>query len=230
MFYGEEIAERPTATGTTAVLEKAMQPLYELMTRFRKTLIRVVEMQYSQYRQFHPKSLRIFIDAQSERESNMLQAMLVEFPPGYWRDQVVLETKVNSQTMSKAVKKQEALAMVDKLPEIARTILELGEAASSGGPIAPIAGNMLDVYDLVLIDWLTEFELPEVRDALDIQGAKMASQSVAEMWQQLQVIIQKQQVIIADQQAEIVDRGGEIREPEGAPGQGGGSGGAQAAA
>lgn len=230
MFYGEEIAERPTATGTTAVLEKAMQPLYELMTRFRKCLIRVVEMQYSQYRQFNPKSLRLFIESQSPEESSMLQAMLVEFPPGYWRDQVQLETKVNSQTMSKAVKKQEALALVDKLPEIGRTILEVGEAAASGQPIAPIAGNFLDVYDLVLAEWLTEFELPEVRDALDIQGAKMAAQSIAEMWQQLQGIIQKQQVIIADQQAEIVDRGGEIRQPEGAPGEGGGSGEAQGAA
>jgi len=230
MFYGEEIAERPTATGTTAVLEKAMQPLYELMTRFRKCLIRIVEMQYSQFRQFNPKSLRLFIESQSPEESNMLQAMLVEFPPGYWRDQVQLETKVNSQTMSKAVKKQEALAIVDKLPEISRTVLELGEAAASGGPIAPIAGNMLDVYDLVLIEFLTEMELPEVRDALDIQGAKVASQSVAEMWQKLQGIIQQQQQIIVDREAQIVDLTGEETREPGATDQGGGSGAAQATA
>jgi hypothetical protein len=229
MFYGEEVAERPTATGTTAVLEKAMQPLYELMTRFRKTLIRIVEMQYSQYRQFHPKSLRVFIDAQSPEEANMLQAMLVEFPPGYWRDQVILETKVNSQTMSKAVKKQEALAMVDKFPEIARTLLELGDAAVSGQPIAPMAGNYLDVFDLVLAEWLTEFELPEVRDALDIQGAKAAGQSIAEMWQKLQGIIQQQQQVIVDLQSEVIDRGGEGRQEAGASGEQGGSGSAQAA-
>jgi hypothetical protein len=229
MFYGEEVAERPTATGTTAVLEKAMQPLYELMTRFRKTLIRIVEMQYSQYRQFHPKSLRVFIDSQSPEESNMLQAMLVEFPPGYWRDQVILETKVNSQTMSKAVKKQEALAMVDKFPEIAKTLLDLGDAAVSGQPIAPMAGNYLDVFDLVLGEWLTEFELPEVRDALDIQGAKAAGQSIAEMWQKLQGIIQQQQQIIVDLQSEVIDRGGEERQEAGASGEQGGPGSAQAA-
>ena len=156
--------------------------------------------------------------------------MLVEFPPGYWRDQVILETKVNSQTMSKAGKKQEALAMVDKFPEIARTLLELGEMATSGGPVAPLAGNALDIQALVLQEWLTEFELPEVRDAMDIQGAKMAGDSITQMWQKLQGIIKQQQQIIVDQAAEIVDRGGEEREEESAGGGQGATGSSQAAA
>jgi hypothetical protein len=165
--------------------------------------------------------MRVFIDAQSPEEASMLQAMLVEFPPGYWRDQVILETKVNSQTMSKAVKKQEALAMVDKFPQIAETLLSLGEAATSGMPIAPIAGNALDVFDLVLVEWLTEFELPEVRDALDIQGTKMAGESIAQAWAKLQQVIQEQQQIIVDREAQIVDLGEEI---PGGGATGGGSG------
>jgi len=212
-FHGEELAQRPTATGTTSIMEKAMQPLYELMTRFRKTLTRIIEIQYSQYRQFNPESLRIFIDAQPPQESSMMDAMLVEFPSGYWRDQVILEPKVNSQTMSKSVKMQESLALVDKIPQIADTVLSLGEAATSGGPISPAAGNMLDVVDLVIQVWLTEFGLPEVRDALNIQGAKMAGESIAQAWQQLQGIIEEQEQKIIDLEAEVVDRGGEIAEP-----------------
>ena len=224
-FYGEELAQRPTATGTTSVLEKAMQPLYELMARFRPALGRVVEIQYSQLRQFKPKNLRIFIDAQSEQEGAMMEAMLVEFPAGYWRDQVILETKVNSQTMSKAVKKQEALAMVDKWPELAQGILSLGEAASSGTPIAPIAGNVLDVYDLVLAEWFTEFEMPEVRDALDIQGGKAAAESIAQAWQELQSIIEQKTQEVIDLQSQVIDLGEDpvagVEPSGGGPGGGG---------
>jgi len=219
-FYGEELADRPTATGTTSVLEKAMQPLYEIMSRFRMPLTRIIEMQYSQFRQFYPENLRMFVDAQSPQESQMMEAMLVEFPPGYWRDQVLLETKVNSQTMSKAVKKQEALALVDKLPELARTALELGEAAVSGVGIAPLGGMFLDIYDLVLAEWFTEFELPEVRDAMDIQGAKMAGESIAQTLQQLQGIIEEQEQKIIDYEAQLVDLGEEVEAGAGAGGEG----------
>lgn len=229
-FYGEEVAQRPTATGTTSVLEKAMQPLYELMSRLRPTIVRVAEIQYSQLRQFKPKNLRIFIDAQNPQEKSMLEAMLIEFPPGYWRDQVLIETKVNSQTMSKSIKKQEALAMVDKWPELARAQLELMGAATSGGPISFAAGNALDIFDLVLAEWLTEFELPEVRDAVEIQGTKMAGEAVAQAQQQLISIIEDRQRRIVDLEAQVVDLGGEVPpEPE-AGGQPGGSGPSQAAA
>jgi len=219
-FSGHELAERPTATGTTSVMEKAMQPLYALMTRFRRFLIRIIEIQYSQYRQFYPESLRIFVDAQSPQESQMLQAMLVEFPPGYWRDQVILETKVNSQTMSKAVKKQEALALVDKWPQISESILSLGEAASSGTPISPIAGNALDVLVLLLQEWLTEFELPEVRDVLDVQGSVVAGQAIAEAVSRYETIIQQLNQRAIDLEAKVVDLGGETGESNPAgPGQ-----------
>ena len=230
MFYGEEAAERPTATGTTSVLEKAMQPLYELMSRLRPTLVRIAEIQYSQLRQFKPKNLRIFIDSQNPEEAQMLEAMLVEFPSGYWRDQVVLETKVNSQTMSKAIKKQEALAMVDKWPELARAQLELMEAATSGGPISPAAGNALDVYDLVLAEWLTEFELPEVRDAVQIQGTRMAGEAVAQAQQELLGIIERLQQELVDRDAQIVDLGGEVPTEPAGGGGGGGPGPSEAAA
>lgn len=230
-FYGKELAQRPTATGTTSVLEKAMQPLYELMARFRPALGRIIEIQYSQLRQFKPKNLRIFVDAQNEETSSMMEAMLVEFPPGYWRDQVALETKVNSQTMSKAVKKQEALAMVDKWPELAQGILGLGEAAASGTPISPIAGNVLDVYDLVLKMWFTEFEMPEVRDALDIQGGKAAAESIAQAWQELQSIIEQKTQEVLDLQSQLIDVGEDpIAGVEPATGAQGRSGPSQAAA
>ena len=211
-FMGEEFAQRPTATGTTAILERAMQPLFEMMNRYRKFLARVVQMQYARYRQYNPQSMQFFIDAQDEETAAMLKSMTIEFPPGYWKDQIVIETKVNSQTMSKSIKKQEILAMVDKLPQIFQGAAEMASVAVEGGPLAPLAGNFLDVYDLVLNEFLAEFEMPEVRNELDIDGSKMAGEAIQNTINSLTQIIQQLQQRIVDDEAQLVDIGGEVSE------------------
>jgi len=209
-FFGQELAERPTATGTSAILERAMQPLFEMMTRYREFLARIVQMQYSRYRQFNPQSMQIFIDAQDEELGEMMKAMTIEFPPGYWKDQIIIETKVNSQTMSKAIKKQEILAMVDKLPEIFNGAAEMGSVAVEGGPLAALAGNFLDVYDLVLNEFLAEFDMQEVKNELDIEGSKMAGEAMAQTIAQLTNIIQQLQARVIDDESQLVDIGGQV--------------------
>lgn len=226
-FFGEELAERPTATGTTSIIEKAMQPLYELMTRFREYLGLIMQMQYARYRQFNPKSMQIFIQAQGDQE---LIQQTVDFPPGYWKDQVVIETKVNAQTMSKAVKKQEILAMVDKLPQIFEGAATMGAMAVEGTPMSPLAGSFLSLYDLVLKEFLTEFEMPEVRDALNIEGDKMAGEAISQTINQLTGIIKQLQDRLVDSESALVDVGIPVSEEPPAGMEQGGSQSPQAAA
>jgi hypothetical protein len=240
MFRGEELAERPTATGTASIMEKAMQPLYDLATSYFDFLNDVARMMYARYRQFFPQSMQVFL--QSQGEGGEMVAQTFSFPAGYWEDQVLIETKVNSQTMSKSVKKQEALAMIDKLPQQWQAFAEMGTAATSGMPISILAGQFLEVGAILLKMFYTEFEVPEVRDVLDVDGAKMAGEAVAQVVGQLQGIIEQQAEIIADHEAQILDLGGALPEPmggapgggagpgqpQGAPGMGGGSGAAAA--
>jgi hypothetical protein len=211
-FFGEELAERPTATGTTSIIEKAMQPLYELMERYRKFLAKVVQMQYARYRQYYPQSMQVFVKAQPPGEAQKMEEQIVKFPPGYWKDQVLIETKVNSQTMSKAVKKQEILAMVDKLPEIFQGAASMGAVATEGSPMSPLAGDFLNVYDLVLKEFLSEFEMPEVRDALDIQGDKMAADAINQLIQKLTGVIQELQSRVVGAESRLVDLGEPVPE------------------
>ena len=187
MFRGEEIADRPTATGTSSIMEKAMQPLYKLMTRYRAFLGWIAQTQYARYRQFNPESLEIYLKSKGKDGEMMRQVM--SFPPGYWEDQVLIEVKVNAQTMSKSVKKQEALAMVDKLPEIFSQLIPLLDIIAAGGATAPAAQVMLDVQLLALREFFTEFELPEVRDALELESAKMAGEAISKAQAQLVEII-----------------------------------------
>jgi hypothetical protein len=169
-------------------------------------------MQYARYRQFNPRSMQIFIDAQDEEIGSMMKAMTIEFPPGYWKDQIVIETKVNSQTMSKSIKKQEILAMVDKLPEIFQGAAEMASVAVEGGSLAPLAGNFLDVYDLVLNEFLLEFDMTEVKNELEIKGSKMAGEAMARVLSELTNTIQELHARIIDDESQIMDLGGTVSE------------------
>ena len=229
MFRGEEVAERPTATGTSAIMDKAMQPLYKQMTRYRLFLAEIAKMQYARFRQFFPERLEIYLSSKGE-SGEMLRQMMT-FPEGYWEDQVLIEVKVNANTMSKSVKKQEALAMVDKLPEIFQQLIPLLQMIAGGGPEAPAAQVMLDTQMLALRAFFTEFEMPEVRDALQMESANMLGQAIAQAQQQLIGIIEALRQDLTAANSKLIEAGQEPIVPsiEGGNG-GGGSGPAQAAA
>ena len=217
-FRGEELADRPTATGTSAIIEKAMQPLFDLMERFRDFMARVAKMQYARYRQFYPQELQILLGTMGEDGQRLTQ--LIQFPPGYWEDQILIETKVNSQTMSKSVKKQEALAMLDKWTEMWQNLVGIVELTLSGQPIAPFAGQALDAQKILMDEFFTEFEVPEVRDVLQFDSAKMVGEGIAQTIDQLTGIInqgtQEKEALIA----QLIDLGAEPVVQSGA-GQGG---------
>ena len=205
-FRGQELAERPTATGTSAIIEKAMQPLFKLMERYRRFLGRVAQMMYARYRQFNPQSMQIYLQAQGQSGEQVAQTLT--FPPGYWEDQVLIETKVNSQTMSKSIKKQEALAMMDKWPEMWQTLAQIAEAVLAGQTISPIAAQALDIWAILFTEFMTEFEVPEVRDVLDIDSAKMVGEAFARTISQHTQIIeglaQEREALVA----QVIDLGG----------------------
>jgi len=218
-FRGEELADRPTATGTSAIIEKAMQPLFDLMERFRDFMERVVRQQYARYRQFNPQELQILTNTMGK--DGELMSELIKFPPGYWEDQILIETKVNSQTMSKSVKKQESLAMLDKWGEIWQNLAGIAELTLAGQPLSPLAGQALEIQKLLMVQFFTDFEVPEVRDVLDIDSAKMVGEGISNALNQLTDIInqfaQEKEALIAqliDNQIDPVVQSGQ----EGGPG------------
>lgn len=227
MFRGEEVAERPTATGTSAIMDKAMQPLYKLMTRYRVFLRDIANMQYARYRQFYPERMEIFLMSQGEG-GEMLSEMM-QFPEGYWEDQVLIEVKVNANTMSKSVKKQEALAMVDKLPEIFAALQPLIEMIQSGGPTAPYAQVMLDTQLLALREFFTEFEMPEVRDVLQFESAQALGEAIAQAQAQFIQIIEGLGQDLTAANSKLIEAGQDPIVPSIGPGDGGGGSGQAAA-
>lgn len=204
-FRGEELADRPTATGTSAIIEKAMQPLFDLMERFRDFMARVAKMQYARYRQFYPQELQIMLQTMGQDGQRLTE--LIKFPPGYWEDQILIETKVNSQTMSKSVKKQEALAMLDKWKEIWETLASITDIAVSGQPLSPVAGQSLDIQGILMKQFFTEFEVPEVRDVLDLDSAKMVGEGFARTIDQLTGFINQGQQEKEALIAQLIDLG-----------------------
>ena len=102
--------------------------------------------------------------------------------------------------------------MADKLPQMFQGAAEMGSVAVEGGPLSPLAGNFLDVYDLVLNEFLAEFEMPEVKNELDIKGSKMAGEAIQQTINQLTSIIQDLQARIIDDESQLVDLGGEVSE------------------
>jgi len=228
MFRGEEIADRPTATGTSSIMEKAMQPLNKLMSRYRAFLAEIAKSQYARYRQFYPERMDIYLMSKGESGQQLKQTIL-EFPPGYWEDQVLIEVKVNAQTMSKSVKKQEALAMIDKLPQIFQSLIPLLEMIASGGPMSPGAQVMLDTQLMALRVFFTEFEIPEVRDVLQIESAKMAGEAIAQAQSQLINTIDGLIQDLTAANSKLIEAGQEPVTPS-VGGGGGGSGQPQAAA
>jgi hypothetical protein len=190
-FFGEEVAERPTATGTTSVIEEAKQPLYLLIERYRKFLLRIGEVVLSRDRQYNPTSVKYYVESRDPQSQGMLQEMLLNWPSGYWRHHIMLDTKVSSQQMSRAVRKQEAAAMLDKLTAMFPQILELSNAATTQPGLMPVASILLQVFSKLASQFLEEFDVQGSEQIEQVPNALQAGQQIQQQFQQLQAQLQE---------------------------------------
>jgi len=197
---GIEQIQRPTASGQIALLEEGKQPMYSRMESLREFLKVVALQMVARYRQFNPIDIEFYLQSRTEEEASEIREVL-QWPEEYWRDQVILETAVSSQSMSRDLRKQEWLALVDKMPQVIGQIMQLAEAAMTPGPMAAVAAKMLQWQMAYAVQpWLAEFEVAG-REFLDIGEEMQVGQMFTQMVQELQGQIQQlQQQSTVDQQ------------------------------
>ena len=218
--FGREQIQRPTATGQTSIIEESKQPLFSQLERFRKSFATVVMHMLSRYRQFFPEGLEYYLDSQGEETAQRMQQMFLEWPDEAIEEMVVIETKVTAAQMSKHLRKQEMVALLDRIPQVYETMMGMAQAATQTGPMSMIAakalGGMQDVFGM----FLTEFEVPN-REQLnpdwvqEAQVAQMVTQKFNELQKQMQGM--GQQLQNKDQQIAQL-QGGPMQGPQGPQG------------
>jgi hypothetical protein len=185
---GIEQIERPTATGQIALIEEGKQPLYNRMENYRSVLADLLYMQISRYKQYFPEGIEFYMQISGEAEP--IRQML-QWPPEFWEEHIALETAVSSQTMNKDLRKQEMLALVDKMPQIEQGIMGMAQAALTPSPIAPIAQKLLLFHiQFVLQPWMTEFDI-QGKELLDVSQEMDLGATIQQLMQQLEMAMQE---------------------------------------
>lgn len=200
--WGEEPANRPTATGSLQANEELKQPQYLQLERFIRPYSLVVRHMVARYEQAYPEGVRYY--AQADPEGMQLVEQWFNWPDGDLEDQVLIETKVSSATMSKMTRKQEVIALLDKIPQIYQAIMQLGQmAAEPGNPMGIISVKLLGGLQAIFDKFLKEFDVGE-REELNpdlIQEVQVVRQ-IQEAMAQMQQAIQQAQQANANLQAE----------------------------
>ena len=145
--------------------------------------------------------------------------MFLEWPAEAIEDAVIIETKVTSAQMSKHLRKQEVVALLDRVPQMYETMMGMAQQAANPGPGSMIAVKLLNAYQKTVEQFLIEFEVPgkeELNPELmqEVQVAQMVQQKMQEMQQQVQSM--GQQLQNAQGQLAALQGGG----PPGGPGMG----------
>jgi hypothetical protein len=189
--FGREQIQRPTATGQTSIIEESKQPLFSQLERFRTSFSEVVMHMLSRYRQFFPEGLEYYLESQGQENAQYMQQMFLEWPDEAIEEAVIIETKVTSAQMSKHLRKQEVVALLDRVPQMYETMMGMAQAASQPSPMAMTAAKLLNAYQRVVNQFLTEFEVPG-KETLnpelvsEVQVAQMVQQQMQQMQSQIQ--------------------------------------------
>jgi hypothetical protein len=191
--WGNEQVQRPTATGQVTLVEESKQPQFMQLERFRRSFALVVMHMISRYRQFYPEGAQYFIEAIDPEARQALEVVTIQWPEEAIEESVIVETKVTSAQMSKQLRKQEVVAMLDRVPQLYNTMMQMAQGAMSGGPGAMMALKMLHGMQTLVDAFLTEFEVPK-KDQLnpdlvqEAQVAQMVQQQMQALSQQVQTL------------------------------------------
>ena len=190
---GIEQIERPTATGQVALIEEGRQPQYNRMTDFRIFLTGVIEMIIARYRQWHPVSIEWYMETRSPEQAEMLKSVL-EWPDEYWRNQIIIEPAVSSQTLNRDLRKQEWLSLVQAMPPILEQMMGMISQAVEPSPLAPAAAKMLAFFSRFVVQpWMEEFEIAG-REFMNFAEEVDAGAMLAQLMGQVQELAQQAQM------------------------------------
>ena len=210
-FYGEESASRPTARGTLATMEEGKTPLFAELEDFRRAVERTEKIRFARRRQYHPREIQLYTKGvpASYKGDNA-----VTWEPGYWGEQIAIKTRVTSQTMSVALRKEEMVALIDKLPQVFEIIAQMSQGISPNNPQAAIVAQLLEIY---LENVKTMFEELNVEgtDKLNFSAAQQLAQVHQQLQAQVQQLTAQIQGMAAQSGAAQVRQGGAQAAPPG---------------
>ena len=187
--FGNEQIDRPTATGQITMIEESKQPQYMMLERFRISLATVAKHVLSRYRQFYPEGLQYY-RMQEDPQSTQMVEQFFSWPEGTIERDVVIETKVSSASMSKSLRKQEMVALLDKMNQYYDKIMQLSQVATDiQNPSALIAATLMNGLYTLMNDMLTEFDVGK-KDALNPQLMEV-TQVAQQIQQQMQMLTQQ---------------------------------------
>lgn len=195
--YGEQ-PNRPNATSSMMTNEQSQFPQSLQLERFRKAFSLVVKHMLARYRQFYPEGMKYYsMSKELAGEDMQLEEMFFSWPVGSIEDDVIIQTSASSSTMSKMVRKQEIVALLEKMPELYQTMYQMAELASNPmNPAGPVAIKYLNGLKKTIDLFFREFEVGE-RDELnpDLTGGMLENtiQQLQQMVQQLQQQLQQLQ-------------------------------------
>jgi hypothetical protein len=188
--FGFEPTERPTAFGQQAMLAESQFPTNMLVDDFREAMGEIAQTMLSRYVQFWPDGLPAF---QSEASPAEQEAMLqmIRWPKGSVTENVKVKCYVSSATLNRDQRRQEKLALIDKLPQVYEFMMTLANAAATPQPVSLAAQQLLKSYTEVVVTWLSDTETSEeLMTPPDVTEAVNAGRTLFEMVQQLQQQIQ----------------------------------------
>ena len=144
-----------------------------------------------------------------------------KWPEGAIERDVIIETKVSSASMSKSLRKQELVALLDKLIPYFDKLMQMAQVATDPmNPSAIIAAKLMNGLHVAMNNMLTEFEVGK-KDTLnpelinELQVIQQIQQAMQQMQQQInQLGSQNQQLQMANSQLQAMAGGGQQ-----APGQ-----------
>ena len=122
------------------IIEESKQPQYMMLERFRDSLAEVCKHVLARYRQFYPEGLE-FYNMQEDPQGVQMVSEFFQWPPETIEKDVIIETKVSSASMSKSLRKQEMVALMDKLQMYYDKLMQLAMAATD--PMNPTAMMLL---------------------------------------------------------------------------------------
>lgn len=187
-LFGQEVAERPTATGTDRVLSESKQPLSLMLERWLQFWANVHTMQYARYRQFRPEGMPVQVP-EIDGLDRTVRSQYVSWPAGYWGEQIGFKTRVSSQTMSRDIRKQELLALLERLPQIMQGLLPLAERAIAGDPLSMLVGQLVRSYIWMIQDFFEEFEIAA---GGELEDGMFSAMAIGDQYAQIVGDLQKQ--------------------------------------
>ena len=212
--FGQDPQQRPTATGQTLQSNEAQQPLYNILESFRTVLAKIALMMLSRYKQFYPEGMPFYLKEDTEDGMTVIPGQ-IRWQDGAIETQVFIETKVSSGTMNKNLRRQEKLAMVDKIPTVYMTLSQMISQAVMPSPMSAVMAKLVTAYQIIIDDWLTEFEIANKEQ---INPDLTQEVQIGQMVQQL---MQQNAMLMAALQGGAPPGPGGPGAPPGPPGPGG---------